>query len=326
MKRGTLLAAAIAVCLGGSADAQTPAQPWPVKPVRLVIGLPPGSGSDLLARALGQRLGAQWGQSVVVDNRPGANTILATELVAHAAPDGYTLLFGIGHSFTIIPHLYAKIPYDPLKDFAPITLLAEFGTVLVVNASLPVKSVAELIALARSEPASLTYASMGPGSSPHLMWEMINHKAGVRLLQIPYKGQPQMITAVLANEVNATSASVFSVRPQVASGKLRALAYSGEKRSSAMPDLPTIGEAGYPDASNGVWYGLFAPAQTPRALIDRIYRNVAALIAEREFRDKEIFSKGYEPGGLNPEETAARIRRDFDAGAELVRVSGARAE
>ena len=330
--RAILATASMAAAVGISAHAQSPAASasaapsWPTKPVRLVLGLPPGSGSDLLARALAQRLTPQWGQSVVVENRPGANTIIATELVAHAAPDGHTLLFGIGYSFTLIPHLYAKVPYDPVRDFAPITLLAHFGTVLVVNASLPVNNVAELIALARSQPGKITYGSIGSGSSPNLMWEMIDHKAGIKLLHVPYKGQSQLMTAVLTNEVNTTWAGVFTVRPHVRTGKVRALAYSAEKRSSAMPDLPTIAEAGYPEATTEVWYGLFAPAGTPRALIDRIHRNVGALIADREFQAKEIFSKGYEPGGLGPDDMAALIRRDFDAGAELVRISGARAE
>jgi len=327
-----LAAAIVAATFGSSAHAQSPgasssaAPSWPTKPVRLVLGLPPGSGSDLLARALAQRLTGRWGQTVVVENRPGANTIIATELVARAAPDGHTLLFGIGYSFTLIPHLYAKIPYDPINDFAPITLLAEFGTVLVVNASLPVNNVAELIALARSQPGKLTYGSIGSGSSPHLMWEMINHKAGIKLLHVPYKGQSQLITAVLTNEVNVTWAGVFTVRPHVTSGKVRALAYSAEKRSSAMPELPTIGEAGYPEASTEVWYALFAPARTPRTLIDRIHHDVGTLLAEREFREKEIFSKGYEPGGMGPDDTAALIRRDLQAGGVLVKISGARAE
>jgi len=158
------------------------------------------------------------------------------------------------------------------------------------------------------------------------MWEMINHRAGIKLLHVPYKGQSQLITAVITNEVNVTWAGVFTVRPHVASGKVRALAYSAAKRSSAMPELPTIVEAGYPAARTEVWYGLFAPARTPRSLVDRIHNDVGALLADREFRDREIFSKGYEPGGLGPDDMAALIRRDLQAGAELVKISGARAE
>jgi len=330
--RSLLATTTMTAVLSFSAHAQGPgggagtAQAWPAKPVRLVLGLPPGSGSDLLARALAQRLTGQWGQTVIVENRPGANTIIATEFVARATPDAHTLLFGIGYSFTLLPHMYEKIPYDPVADFAPITLLADFGTVLVVNSSLRAGNLAELIALARSQPGKISYGSIGSGSSPHLMWEMINHKAGVKLLHVPYKGQSQLITAVITNEVNATWAGVFTVRPHVASGKVRALAYSAAKRSSAMPELPTILEAGYPDARTEVWYGLFAPARTPRSLVNRIHSDVGALLADREFRDKEIFSKGYEPGGLGPDELAALIRRDLQAGAELVKISGARAE
>jgi len=303
-----------------------PAQAWPTRPVRLVLGLPPGSGSDLLARALAQRLTGRWGQPVVVENRAGANTIIATEAVARAAPDGHTLLFGIGYSFTLIPHLYAKIPYDPIEDFAPITMLAEFGTVLVVNPALPANTLSELIALARSQPGKLIYGSIGSGSSPHLMLEMISNKAGIKLLHVPYKGQSQLMLAALTNEVNLTWAGVFSVRPHVTTGKLKALAYSGGKRSSAMPELPTVVEAGYPDARTEVWYALFAPARTPRMLIERIHGDVSKLLAEPEFREKEIFSKGYEPSGLGPVEITALIRRDLVAGGVLVKISGARAE
>ena len=330
--RTILISVIFSVSLGASAYAQAPGvstgpgQVWPTRPVRLVLGLPPGSGSDLLARALAQRLTGQWRQPVVVENRTGANTIIATEAVARADADGHTLLFGIGYSFTLIPHLYAKIPYDPIEDFAPITTLAQFGTVLVVNPALRVNNFSELIALARSQPGKITYGSIGSGSSPHLMWEMISNKAGIKLLHVPYKGQSQLMMAVLTNEVNLTWAGVFSVGRHVTAGKLKALAYSGAKRSSAMPELPTIVELGYPDARTEVWYGLFAPARTPRTLIDRIHRDVGKLLAEPDFRQKEIFSKGYEPSSLGPEEITALIRRELVAGGMLVKISGARAE
>lgn len=330
--RTILVGVVVAASLSAPAYAQAPgastvpAQAWPTRPVRLVLGLPPGSGSDLLARALAQRLTPHWGHPVVVENRAGANTIIATEAVARAAADGHTLLFGIGYSFTLLPHLYAKVPYDPIDDFAPIITLAEFGTVLVVNSALPANNLSELIALARSQPGKIAYGSIGSGSSPHLMWEMISNKAGIKLLHVPYKGQSQLMMAVLTNEVNLTWAGVFSVGRHVTAGKLKALAYSGGKRSSAMPELPTIVELGYPDARTEVWYGLFAPARTPRTLIDRIHRDVSKLLAEPEFREKEIFSRGYEPSGLGPDEITALIRRELVAGGILVKISGARAE
>lgn len=320
-----LIATLIAMTvLAAQAHAQAPA--WPARPVRVVLGLSPGSGSDLLARGLAQRLTIQWGQSVVVDNRPGANTIIATEAVARAAPDGYTLLFGLDHSFTINPHLYAKLPYDPDKDFAPITLLTTFGTVLLANPALPANSVAELVAIARSQPGKFTYGSVGAGSQMHLLSEMLNNKAGIRIVHIPYKGVPQMMTAVLSGEVDLAWAGMFQARGTVAGKRLKALAYSASKRSPMMPEVPTFVELGYPDVEKTVWYGLFAPAATPRSLIDRIHGDVRRLLAEPEFREKELLSRGYEPSGLGPEEFAALVRRETVAHGAMVRVSGARIE
>lgn len=329
--RVVLLGILVAASLHTAAYAQAPAAPgaeqaWPTRPVRLVLGLPPGSGSDLLARGLAQRLTGKWGQPIVVENRAGANTIIATESVARAAPDGHTLLFGIGYTFTLVPHLYKKIPFDPIEDFAPISGLAEFGTVLVVNPALKVDTFPELIALIKSQPGQISYGSIGSGSSAHLMWEMISYKAGIKLLHVPYKGQSQQMLAVLTNEVNVTWSGAFSVGRHVKAGKLKALAYSSGKRASALPTLPTLAELGYPEAETEVWYGLFAPARTPRAIIDRVHRDVSELLTDPAFREKEIFSKGYEPYNAGPEEITARIKRELVTGAALVKISGAHAD
>ena len=316
-----------AVFLAGPACAQAPAgSDWPARPVHLIIGIAPGSGSDLLARGLAQRLTPVWHQPVVVDSRPGANTIIATEAVAKAAPDGYTLLFALDHAFTTTPHLYARVPYDPIKDFAPITLLTEFGTVLVASPSLGVQNLAQLIALAKSQPGKISYGSIGSGSQMHLITEMLNNQAGIKLLHVPYKGMPQLTTAVITGEIGVTWLGLFSARPHIASGKLKALAYSDSKRSSFMPELPTVAELGYPEVVKSVWYGLLAPARTPRALLERIHGDVSRLLADPEFREKEMYSKGYEPSGLGPDEFAALIKRQYAAGAMLVKVSGARVE
>lgn len=316
-----------AVFFVGSAFAQAPgAADWPAKPVRLVIGIAAGSGSDLLARALGQRLTRQWGQPVVVENRTGANTLIATEAVARSAPDGHTLLFALDHAFTTSPHLYAKTPYDPIKDFTPVTLLAEFGTVLVASSALPVQDARQLVALAKSQPGKITYGSIGAGSQMHLITEMLNNKAGINLVHVPYKGMPQLTTAVVTGEIGLTWLGFFSARPHIASGKLKALAYSGPKRGYFTPNVPTFSEMGYPDVQKLVWYGLVAPARTPRSLVDRIHADVSKLLADPEFREKELHSKGYEPSGLGPDEFAALIRREHAAGETMVKISGARVD
>ena len=319
------VASASMLC-AGPALSQAPGADWPAKPVRIIIGIAAGSGSDTLARAVAHRLTEKWGQPVVVENRPGANTIIATDSVAKAAPDGHTLLFALDHAFTTTPHLYSKIPYDPVRDFAPVTLLAEFGTVLVASATLPVQDARQLVALAKSQPGKITYGSIGSGSQMHLITEMLNNKAGISLVHVPYKGMGQLSTAVLTGEIGATWLGLFSARPHLKSGKLKALAYSGAKRSTFMPDLPTFPELGYPEVHKLVWYGLMAPARTPRPLVERIHADVGKLLAEPEFRAKEIQSRGYEAGGMGLDEFGARIRRELAEGAAMVKISGAKVE
>ena len=315
-----------AICAAVFAPAAHAQSPWPSKPVRIVIGVSPGSGSDLLARALAQRLTPGWGQSVVVENRPGAATNIGTEVVARAAPDGHTILFGIDIGLTINPHLYAKMPYDTLRDFAPITLLCNFGLVLVANPSLAANNVAELVALARTQPGKIAYSSLGVGSQMHLLSAMLAHKAGIKLLHVPYKGLPEMMTAALTGEVQLAWAGMFSTRGLVSAGRLKALGFTLTKRSPMMPSVPTFAELGMPEVEMGVWYGLLAPAGTPRAIVERIHADTARLLAEPEFRDKEILPKGYEPIGAGPDEFAAFLKRDFAHQREVVRISGAKFE
>lgn len=302
------------------------AQSYPVKPVRFVIGLPPGGGSDPMARVLAQRLTTLWGQPVVVDNRPGANTIIATEIVAKAPADGHTLLFGFDHSFTLNPHMYSKLPYDPIKDFSPITMLCTFAVPLVTHPTLPAQSVSELVALAKAQPGKISYGSIGIGSHMHIVTELLNNKAGINLAHVPYKGIPQMTAALLGNEVQLTWFGVFTTRPLVAAKRVNVLAYSGTKRSPYMPDVPVFAELGLPGVDISVWYGVLTTAGTPRPIIDKIHADISKIMADPEYREKEFVARAYDPSGMGPDEFAAHVRRELAARAEVVRISGARVE
>lgn len=317
-----LLVFVLSLLVAAAANAQS----WPSRPVRIVVPLPPGSGSDLLARGLAQRLQEMWKQPVVVENRPGGNFIIGTEAVARAEPDGHTLLFGVDTSFTVNPHLYAKLPYDVEKDFVPITHITSFPVILVVQPKLPANNMAELVELARKQPGKLSYGSIGAGSQMHLLSAMLENKAGVKLLHVPYKGISQMSLAAITGEVDMTWVGVFTARPNVRAGKWKALAASGPKRSAYMPEVPTTAELGYPDVAMSVWYGLLAPAGTPRGVADRVHADTVKVISDPEFREKEMISKGYEPSGLGSEEFRALIRRESEAGARMVKISGARLE
>ena len=242
--------------------------------MRIVVPSPAGSGLDSLARALAQRLGERWGEAVVIDNKPGASSIIGTEFVARAQPDGYTLLLTSDPIFTVNPHLFAKLPYDPLRDFAPIAQIATFNQLLVAHPSLRAGSLAELIAIARARPGEVTYASFGSGSTAHLLSELLRREAGIDLLHVPYKGLAQSVAAVQTGEAMLTWAGVSSTQPHVQAGRMTALAIAAPRRSPFMPGVPTMKELGYPAFDYEVWYGLFAPAETPRALVLRIHRDV----------------------------------------------------
>jgi tripartite-type tricarboxylate transporter receptor subunit TctC len=325
--RALVLSSVVALQALWSGGAVAQAEDWPQRPVRLVIGVPPGSGSDLLARALSERLAARWKQQVLVENRPGANTVLSAAAVAQAAPDGHTLLFGIDSTFSILPHLNAKLPYDPVRDFEPITLLTSFGMVLVATPSLQARSVPQLVERAKAAgPGHIAYASQGPGSHMHLLMEMLNLKAGIQLNHVPYKGIPQMSMALSSGEIPLTWLGVYTARSLIADGKVVPLAYSGEKRTSLMPGLPTMTELGYPDVTASAWYGLLAPRGTPKPIIDKIHADVSAVLADPAFAKEQMLAKAYEPADLKPEQFRALIRQELQSRQQMVKVSGAKME
>ena len=302
------------------------AQAWPTKPVRVMVPYPGGGGVDVLARVIAERLTKEWGQAVVVETRAGANTILGSEVVAKSAPDGYNILFTTDATFTINPHLYAKLPYDALRDFQPITLLVSFGQMMVANPSLPANSIPELVELAKRDPGKYSYASYGSGSQSHLATEMLKSKAGIDLVHVPYKGLQTAVTATIAGEVPLTWVGVASGLPQVKAGKIKPLAISGPKRSPLIPDMPTFAEIGYPDVDANVWYGTFVPAGTQKDIVNKIHRDTIRLTQDAEFRQTQVISKGYDWTGAGPEEFAAHIRKELTSRKDVVRISGARAE
>ena len=327
-----LLMASAAVAAAGQAAAQAPAaatqaaQAWPAKPVRVIVAQAAGSGIDVLARMLAQRLSVQWAGPVVVDNRPGANSVVGTELVARSSPDGHTLLCASDVTFTINPHLYAKLPFDPVADFAPITQLVTLSQLLVAHSSVQANSVAELIALARTQPGAITYSSWGAGSPAHLLMETLKSKAGMDMLHVPYKGIVQAVTAVVTGETMLSWAGVNATQNHIRGGKLKALSVTAPRRSPLMPDVPTVAELGYPELEYMVWFGLLAPAGIPQPLIDRIHRDVARILLDPEVRKKELLSRGYEPSAIDPDQFAALIRRESAQRQVMVKISGAKAD
>jgi tripartite-type tricarboxylate transporter receptor subunit TctC len=310
----TLAAAGIAV-----------AQSYPTRAVRIVVAYPPGGGIDVMGRQIAERLARQWGQPVVVENRPGGSTIPATELVAKAPADGHTILLTTDATFSINPHLFARLPYSD-RDFAPVTQLILLQQMLVVHPSLPARSLGELVALAKEKPGTLNYASYGSGSQPHLAAEMLKAKAGIDIVHIPYKGITLAVAAVMAHEVEMTFSGIATGRPQIQAGRIRALAIGGPKRSPLVPDVPTFTELGYPEVETHAWFGLFVPAGTPGETVGRIHGDVVAVLNDPGFRGKEIAQKGYDLVASSPEQFAAYLVRDREARGRAVKVSGAKSE
>src|SRR3954467_12745942 len=317
-----LALALLLACVAVAAQAQT----WPSKPVRIVVAYPPGGGIDVMGRQLAEKLTGMWGQPVVVENKPGANTIVATEAVAKSPADGYTVLLTTDATFSINPHLYAKLPFDTQRAFMPVTMLVLLQQLLVANPSLPANTLDELIALAKVKPGTINYASYGSGSQPHLSGEMLKYKAGIDLVHVPYKGISLAVPAVMAGEVQLTFAGIATSMGPLKAGRIKALAIGGAKRSPLLPQVPTFAELGYPEVETHAWFGLFLPAGSPREVVSRIYLDTKKILDEPEFRQKQLIDRGYDVVGSSPEEFSAYISKDSESRARAVRISGAKSE
>lgn len=315
----------VAAALVTAYSANLPGQTYPAKPVRIVVPLVPGGNLDIVARAVAQRLGEGLGQQIVVENRPGASSLVGTQFVAKSAPDGYTLL-AMANTFTAVPAVIANPGYDPVKDFTGVTLTCKVAQVLVVNPSLPVKSVKDLVALARARPGELSYASSGNGSTGHFAAELFNQKAGLKMLHVPYKGNAQAIVDIMAGQVMMMYDQVSTSSPLVKAGKLRALAVTSSARSSLFPDLPTIDEAGVKGYEAITFNGLLAPAGTPREALSRLQREVAKIVAVPALRNN-FLERGVElTASTSPDEFTTYVRNEVIANAKLARNAGITAQ
>ncbi len=319
-----LLVKALTVLMVTSA-ATAFAQSYPTKPIRYIIPFAPGGGQDLVGRALAPRLAEGLGQQVLIDNRPGGGTILGAELAARSAPDGYTIFMGSNTSMSINPNLHAKLPYEPLRDFAPISGIATSANMLVVHPSMPVRSVKELAAFAKGRPDQLNYGSSGTGTPAHLAGVMFNEAAGVKLTHVPYKGSSPALTAILSGEMQLMFGTLTSSLPQVRSRRLRALAVSSAQRSPIMPELPTVAESGYPGFEAISWYGALAPAGTPPAVLNRLHTEFTKVLNNAEFKSW-LFNQGAEATPSTPEALAAQIKRELLLYAPIIKKSGMKAD
>ena len=306
---------------GGSSGHAPAAEPYPVKPVRIIVAFPPGGFVDLGARLVAGPLGTALGQQVVIDNRGGAGGIVGTELAARAAPDGHTLVVGSAGTHAVNQSLYRKLPYNVLRDFQPVARLSDAPSILAVHPSLPARSVKDLIGLARARPGQIMYASAGSGTSTHLAAALFEHMAQVKLVHVPYKGGGPAIVDVVAGQVPVTFGTAASVSPQTKSGRLRALAVTGGKRSAVLPDLPTIAESGVPGYEMLNWLGLFAPANTPRAIVEKLNEAVLRVAGSPEVRDR-LNAAGAEPSPLPTEEFAAFVKKEIEKWGKVVAATG----
>jgi tripartite-type tricarboxylate transporter receptor subunit TctC len=322
MKRAYfLVVAALVTAYSGVSQGQA----YPARPVRVVVPLVPGGNLDIVARAISQRLGEALGQQVIVENRPGASSLVGTQFVAKSAPDGYTLL-AMANTFTAVPAVIARPGYDPVRDFTGVSLTCKVAQVLVVNPALPVKSVKELIALARARPGELSYASSGNGSTGHFAAELFNQRAGVKMLHVPYKGNAQAIVDIIAGQVMMMYDQVSTSSPLVKAGKLRALAVTGRTRSTLFPDLPTIDEAGIRGYEAITFNGLLAPAGSPREALARVQGEIARIVAAPALRDS-FLERGVElTASRSPEEFTTYVRDEVAANARLARSAGITAQ
>jgi tripartite-type tricarboxylate transporter receptor subunit TctC len=301
------------------------AQAWPSKPIRWVVPFAPGGTTDILARTVGEKLGAALGQPVIVENRPGAGGGVGADFVAKAPPDGYTLVGGTISTHAINASLYKSLPYDPVRDFVPITLIARLPNLLVINPSVPAKNVAELVALMKANPGKYTFASSGNGTSQHLSGELFKSIAGVDMQHVPYKGSPPALQDVVGGQVTMTFDNITTAWPLAKAGNLRALAVTTAQRSAVAPEIPTMAEAGLPGYEIGSWQGVFAPAGTPPEIVRRLNTEIVRILKTPEVHDK-LVALGAEPVGNSVEEFSALVKSEVAKWGEVVKRSGARVD
>lgn len=294
------------------------AQSYPTRPIRIIVAYTPAGTTDILARALGQKMTEHWGQPAIVDNRPGAAGNIGTELAAKATPDGYTLIMGTAGTHGINVNLYRKLNWHSLKDFAPISLVAMVPNILVVNNFVPAKNVKELIAYARANPGKINYGSPGNGSTAHLSMELFKSMTGTNMVHIPYKGSASVLADVMGGQIAVTMDNIPVYLPQAKAGKIRALAVSTSKRTQAAPDLPTVAEAGVPGYDSGAWFGLLAPAGTPKAIVDQLAIETARILKLPDM-SKRISELGAEPVGSTPAEFTALIKSEIAKWAKVIK-------
>ena len=318
--RRTALAAALVSLATLAVPAAAQDAPWPSKPVRIVVPFPPGGAADVFARLIAEQAGKSIGQPVVADNRPGAGGQIATDHVAKSAPDGHTMLIvTVGHA--VNPSLYAKLPYDTLADLVPVARIADLPSVLVVNPEVPAKSVQELVALMKAKPGTVTYASSGNATTSHVAGAMLTSQAGVQALHVPYKGSAPAITDLIGGQVQWMIDPVLSSAQHVKAGRLRALAVSTPRRSSLVPDLPTIAESGLPGYDFAAWFVLLAPAKTPPAIVEKMHREVERILAMPEVKARFV-QLGAEPGSGTPAQVSAFLANEVRRYEKVVRDAG----
>jgi tripartite-type tricarboxylate transporter receptor subunit TctC len=312
-----LLALAVAPALG---------QQYPSRQVRIVVPTSPGGATDALSRQIGGRLGELWGQTVLVENKPGANQMIGAEFVAKSAPDGYTLLVSDASTYVINPHLYKKMPYDGLRGFTPITVLVRFPWVVAVHPSVPANTFQELVAHARAKPGALSYGSFGLGSSAHISVDYLKKLLGIDIVHVPYKGAGPAVTDLLGGQIQMMMVTPLLVEPHARAGKLRLLAAATRERIARLPELPTVSESGAPGYEAGTWFAIMGPAGMPREVTNSIYANIKLVLNEPAFRDRYVDKQWFEIVANTPDEFAAFLRAEYARWEKVVKLSGVTVE
>ncbi|HEY6241323.1 MAG TPA: tripartite tricarboxylate transporter substrate binding protein [Burkholderiales bacterium] len=316
----------LAVLLACAVAAPAYSQTFPTHAVKIVVPTSPGGATDAFSRALAPRFSELWGQSVIVENRPGANQILGADYVSKSAPDGHTLLVSDASSFVMNPHLYKNLPYDGLRGFTPITVLVRFPWVIAVHPSLPANSFQEFVAYAKANPGKISYGSFGLGSSGHISVDYLKKLAGIDIVHVPYKGAAPAVMALLAGQIQMMMVTPLLVEPHARDGRLRLIAAATASRIPGLPNLPTVAESGVPGYEAGTWFSLMGPAGMPRELVARIYADTMKILNDPAFRERYVTRQWFEVVGNTPEEFAAYIRSEYERWDRLIRLSGVRVE